>query len=373
MQADSRHLDPLIEQIYGAIGRPEVWSVVLGAITEMMRGNRALLWIHDAQANRLLFAAPYNVPADKIALFEREHLSNPTELAMLQLMVGQTVQSSRPVIDHAQVEKMAVYRDIMAPLGIYYGSGGIVLRDGSVAGILLIYRSREAGPFAEEEDEIVVRLIPHLCRAAQLHYRLLATELERAAAASALDRLTHAVVICDGEARILLTNAPAKALFDKKRGMRSIAGHLGGSTAAQSNELVDAIRAVGSRQRDTASVTLENDDEIFRVLISRVSPQLRLNLPEQPDLVLISFSDPAADLTAGTKVLGEMLQLTDAESRVALGLARGKTLDTITGESRVSINTIKTHLASAFAKTGTSRQPDLVRLVLRTIGPFGLE
>jgi len=370
MRADIQY-DAIVEHIYGAIGRPEVWNDVLGVVTRPMNGQRALLWIMDTAANRLLFSAAHNVPAEIVELFERKHLTNPTSIAVLQLAVGQPNLSSQPLVDPAEVVKLPIYRDIMAPLNFYYGSGGLMLREGNVAGMLMVVRAREPGPFSPEEDDALIRLLPHLCRAAQLQYRLLATELERAAAASVLDKLSHAVVICDGEARVLLANTVAKTMLAQKRGLRTIADRLAGSTAAQSNALVDAIRAVGDGGRNTASVTIETADETVRVLISRVSAELRLGLPLQADLVLVSFSDPAVDLAASAEVLKEMLKLTDAEARAALGLAHGKTMQDIADSLGVSLNTIRTHVASAFAKTQTSRQADLVRLVLRTVGPFG--
>lgn len=56
---------------------------------------------------------------------------------------------------------------------------------------------------------------------------------------------------------------------------------------------------------------------------------------------------------------------------MALALAHGQTMQDIADELGVSLNTVRTHVASAFSKTETSRQANLVRVVLRTVGPFG--
>ena len=98
--------------------------------------------------------------------------------------------------------------------------------------------------------------------------------------------------------------------------------------------------------------------------MSRASAELRLGLRPQADLVLVSFSDPAADHAASAEVLKEMLKLTKTEARVALALAHGETMHDIAADFDVSLNTVRTHVASAFAKTQTSRQADLVRVVL---------
>ncbi|MGH6664604.1 MAG: helix-turn-helix transcriptional regulator [Pseudolabrys sp.] len=269
------------------------------------------------------------------------------------------------------MKQSAFYRDVLAPLNVYYASVSIILRQQDALGMLWVARSHDAGIFGEEEGNAVLPYVPHLCRAAQLHYRFLATKLERAAAASALDRLNHAVAICDDAARVIFANATAKTLLAAKRGLRMAGDHLAGATAAQSTELIGAIRAIARRERDTGTAIIEMADETFRVLISRTTAELRLGAHPQADLVLVSYSDPAADQAASADILQEMLELTGAEARVAIALAHGKTMETIAEDSGVSLNTVRTHVAGAFAKTETSRQADPVRVVLRTVGPFG--
>ena len=51
-------------------------------------------------------------------------------------------------------------------------------------------------------------------------------------------------------------------------------------------------------------------------------------------------------------------------------LIRGKDLNEVSGELKVSRETARTHLKHIFDKTGARRQADLVRLILR--GPAGL-
>ena len=56
---------------------------------------------------------------------------------------------------------------------------------------------------------------------------------------------------------------------------------------------------------------------------------------------------------------------------LALALTHGQNVQHIADDLGVSLNTVRTHVASAFSTTETSRQADLVRVVPRTVGPFG--
>jgi DNA-binding CsgD family transcriptional regulator len=71
-------------------------------------------------------------------------------------------------------------------------------------------------------------------------------------------------------------------------------------------------------------------------------------------------SKPPTDVLALQRTHG----LTRAEARVVSRLAVGLDLPTIAAELGVGVETVRSHLKRAYAKTGTSRQAELVRLVL---------
>lgn len=61
--------------------------------------------------------------------------------------------------------------------------------------------------------------------------------------------------------------------------------------------------------------------------------------------------------------------ITRAERRLLETLADGLTVAEACQTLKVSLNTVKSHLKSLFAKTGTNRQAELMRLVLNTMPP----
>jgi DNA-binding CsgD family transcriptional regulator len=63
-------------------------------------------------------------------------------------------------------------------------------------------------------------------------------------------------------------------------------------------------------------------------------------------------------------VLRSHYKLTPAEVRLAVALAEGRSLKEAAGGLGIRITTARAHLRQVFAKTGTSRQAALVRLVL---------
>ncbi len=71
----------------------------------------------------------------------------------------------------------------------------------------------------------------------------------------------------------------------------------------------------------------------------------------------------ALENPAPSEVIGEMYKLTPTELRVLLAIVDIGGVPEVAAALGVAVTTVKTHLSRLFAKTGTGRQADLVKLV----------
>jgi DNA-binding CsgD family transcriptional regulator len=78
-------------------------------------------------------------------------------------------------------------------------------------------------------------------------------------------------------------------------------------------------------------------------------------------MLVIHDSDQRAQVPH--EMIAVMFGLTPSEARLLLALSQGQSLSQYADESRVTQNTARTHLKNVFAKTNTSKQSDLVRLL----------
>ena len=67
-------------------------------------------------------------------------------------------------------------------------------------------------------------------------------------------------------------------------------------------------------------------------------------------------------------ILRVLFGLTSSEATLASKLIEGKGLEPAAKKSSIGINTARTHLKKVFSKTNTSRQAELVRVLLRSVG-----
>ena len=84
--------------------------------------------------------------------------------------------------------------------------------------------------------------------------------------------------------------------------------------------------------------------------------------------VLLDIAGLGLDSLPTPAFLRRILGLTATEAEVALALACGATASAIARDRAVSLETVRSHLKTIFAKTGTRRQATLVALVLQLRG-----
>jgi DNA-binding CsgD family transcriptional regulator len=64
------------------------------------------------------------------------------------------------------------------------------------------------------------------------------------------------------------------------------------------------------------------------------------------------------------------LSLTPAETRIAIALFKGQSVEEYAKEAGISINTARWHVKQIYAKTGVKRQTELIRMLLKTTAPI---
>jgi DNA-binding CsgD family transcriptional regulator len=83
----------------------------------------------------------------------------------------------------------------------------------------------------------------------------------------------------------------------------------------------------------------------------------------QRPLALVSLSNPASSASLGAGQLRSLFGLSAAEARLVRTLAGGESLAQYAEHAGVTMNTARSQLKAALAKTGTHRQSELVKLV----------
>ena len=79
---------------------------------------------------------------------------------------------------------------------------------------------------------------------------------------------------------------------------------------------------------------------------------------------ILFIADPEIGQVGTTEVLESLYDLTHAEADLVRLIAEGRSLIQVAKERGVTMNTVRSQLKQVFSKTDTSRQGELVHLVL---------
>lgn len=214
-------------------------------------------------------------------------------------------------------------------------------------------------------------ILPHLARAVAIGRRLLVVSPPPPVGTAILDRLPFAVFHLGASGMVVYANAPARRIAQARDGLAIGPTGLHATTAADDAALQRAIRQVNGAKDHPSTRRLG----LRRTAGSRPYSVLVTTLPDRakaapgPECVVF-VTDPDNAATINPASIADTFGLTPGESRVAAHLAMGVTLSETATQLGVSINTVRTLLARAMARTGTNSQVSLVRLILTAL-PLG--
>jgi DNA-binding CsgD family transcriptional regulator len=266
------------------------------------------------------------------------------------------------------------YRQFCAPAGVRWVMGADVHTDEGSECRFRVCRPPEGAPFSAAEKELCRLLLPHLQSALQLYTRLDVAESERQLLAGTVDRMLLGTVILDEAGTVIKTNSVAHHILRENDGLRVAKGLLEAGYGAENRELYRLVK-----------LTLEHTGQAGAVpqamSITRPSGRAKLGLalrsiPQGDWLesrhrptVAVFIRDPESRSQASREMIQRVFGLTPAESSLALLLADGLSLDEATAKLGVRKNTARAQLRAIFSKTGVTRQPALVRLLLASVTP----
>ena len=238
-----------------------------------------------------------------------------------------------------------------------------------VTGIVAIQRPLGQDPFGPREEALMTRLYPHLKRALLAELRL--ADAQAMSTATGMDRLHHGVAVLDARRRLHFVNATLARFLAMRDGLALGAEGPRLCDPAAQRDVDGAIRqslaVVGGRMRVLPETT--------GFLVSRPSglaPWLIQVLPLPPgrdgpfagvEGVVLIVTDTEARTAAASARLRQALGLSQAEASLAAALAGGTTLADHARRRGVSVETVRSQMASIRRKTGCRRQAELVALV----------
>lgn len=254
--------------------------------------------------------------------------------------------------------------EIIAPSGMNAMRMMRVREASGVHGWLHI--TRKAGDFARGDAALLEALAPYLRTALRSFVALEQERFNAAMAGEAIRRLAFGWFTLDANGHILDSDREAEMLLARAESLgRNARGRLTVRPRALEQEIAVALRALAADARARPRAIIINRDPWLDMLLM---PVHKTGISAKPDPVAIAYVHGDNWSSADRcEQLAELFLLLPSEARLALALSRGMSIAEAAAELGLTVETARNYSKKIYSKLGARGQPDLVRIILRSV------
>jgi DNA-binding CsgD family transcriptional regulator/PAS domain-containing protein len=269
------------------------------------------------------------------------------------------------------MKNTAFYQEVLEKQDVLYGAGALLLRRSGLHGVIVLNRSERAGPFTGRRFDVLRVLAPHLNRVLQIMVEMNAIARERERFVSALDSLSVGVIFTDSRGKPLHLNRAAEGMIAANDGLSLGSGRVVAAEANEDRTLTELIAdATGDggygvyRRGGNCRITRPGAARLPWLLMVAPCSEIPAHaLAPLSPACMIFIHDRVARSSTTVEYLRQVFGLTGQESKISMLAAEGHGIARVADEMGLSSLTVRNHLQRVFAKTGTSRQAELARLI----------
>jgi CheY-like chemotaxis protein/DNA-binding CsgD family transcriptional regulator len=352
-----------------------------GKLTHLEETRSRILVVDDHKANRTKMCAAAQVlghetceAAHGIAALN-QLASGRVDLVLLDIIMPimdgfevLTMMRATPALQNIPVIVVSALKDEMASVvkAIELGAEDILPKDFDLA----LFKARlDAGLEKKRRHDAKAKQWDEANEAIEK------TNVTSSLYRKVLDTLAASVFVVDGSRRLILTNKAGEAMLASGHFIQLQRGRIEGRRVlGKASALHDAINStLDGKLKDNARgvgvpLLAQNDESAAAYVLPVAGNDSRAT--SSPDHCVIFVARRGEEQSMTAEILRTVFDLTVAEARVAMHIAKGDSPQFVADNLDLSIHTVRTHLKRAFSKTGMVDQPSLGALVNSLLPPI---
>ena len=374
---DPKLFSALTNDIYGAILDKSRWLDVLRQTTQFV----------GAQAGVLLWRSEVSGAADPVycsfgiepryAESYADHYAklDPLMVAMFSREIGD-VASATELVPRSVFVESRFYKEWAQPQGWAQSVQANLDKSPTSFVYLSLWRNGTSGSAAWPTKDRLRLLASHLRRAVLVRKFVDRHTAEAATLGDTLDGIGPGLFFVNADAHILETNANGRAMLEQGTLVRAYGGRLVPADSDAERGLAEILCGfeggnAASSVRPASVLLSARAGEPFVAHVVPLTEGVRRSAGSAYTAVAAVFVQKASfELPSSREIIGKSYKLTPTELRVLLAIVQVGGVPKVSEAMGISVSTVKTHLRRLFAKTGTDRQADLVKLVAAYANPL---
>jgi DNA-binding CsgD family transcriptional regulator/PAS domain-containing protein len=354
----------LIESIYDAGLNPELWADVVVMLNEFF-GSQACGLISKDKISKSGSTHYYcGVDPHYIQLYSDEYAQHDP---LARLPRYGEVRNIPDLVNFDEYRRGRFYQEWLRPQGCTDVANVVLEQSNSPCPMLMTVIPGKEMLDANMRARMQL-VVPHASRALMINRAVERNHQRSVALADVVDRLCAGVILLDAACNIVHSNPAADAILDADDVLRSVGRRL----VARSPDANAALRGVFRDEAEVAAaaatgrkiqLTSSDGSHHFAHVIALPSLLRERSAGAAGGAVGALFVWKAKmDVRSCAGLIDRTFELTPAELRVLQSIVDVGGVPETADALGIAETTVKTHLHRVFAKTGTNRQADLVKL-----------
>ncbi len=363
-------------EIYDAALDPGLWPDVLRRIGDFVGGPATALFSTDAVAQTQRFYYIHGANPEYTRLYEEKYVRlNPLASTILMSRVGE-VNSVADAMPLNQFHQTRFYREWVKPQNWGDNIFSLIERSGTVITTLATTIDDRRSPASEEAKQRMALVVPHVRRAVAIGNVIEMNSIKADALGDAVDAFGAAVYLVRRNGEIVRSNVHGRALAEAGSLLRMDDRRIVAVEATGRRELCRAIADAGSEDRafGPRAAAIPLTDRLGERYVAHVLPLTggarRRAALSTGAAAAIFVKKAELNCIFPMEAVASQFALSKAELRVLVGVLEIGAPAEVAPMLGLSEATVRTHLRRLYAKTGTCRQADLVKLVACYANPF---
>lgn len=353
-------IDIISGELNEAACDPRGWSTALNSINDFVGGSGAVLLSVD---ERLRHAPTSSDLAEMMDdYFCNGWHSNDRREGCRPLLLKRGLAIDYEFQDADAIENCDYYADFLLKHGRKWFAGLGANLEGNLWCIAL-QRSPSRGPFVAADLPRLRAVQAQLIASARVANAV--SKSWMVGAFDTFDLIDCAALILDQKGRVIEINEAARRIVGSYVSRHPARLRIPNESFITALETVNGDSLQGARPRSTDKVVTKIDGKSYLLEATRLYNQ-PAHIFSRASL-LIRITSCRTDVTTALRTI---YRLTAAETRVALALASGYSVNEIGASLRVTANTVRVQLKAVYAKTGTGTQSKLVAFVAALDKPY---
>jgi DNA-binding CsgD family transcriptional regulator/PAS domain-containing protein len=365
----------LVGDIYDTALDQALWADVLPAIGEFVGGHAGGIVSKDSISKAGTPHFAFGVDPHYVQMYAETH-SRLDPLATLPYYDLEQVVSIAELVPDDEFRQGRFFHEWMRPQGWMDTATAALEKSTSSCSFLTILRREDSGVVDDNMRRRMAFVVPHVRRAVAIGAATERKTTEAAALADTLDGVNAGMFLVDANGRIVHANASGQTLLDERSVLRAGNGRLAAVEAAADQELSQtlALAAGGDAAIGTKGVAVplkaRDGDRYVAHVLPLTSGERRRAGAGYAAVAALFVHKAELDIPSSPETIARLYKLTPTELRVLLAVVEIGGVPEVAEALGIGEATAKTHLHRLFAKTETTRQAELVKLVAAFTNPL---